>query len=209
MLVGSTDLRIDNPDEALCDEAETDYMLESIRTVFPGIRVDREHIIARFCGVRPLPSAGDGFTGRISRDHSCRDLPPSPERPWPVHSLVGGKWTTFRAFAEQVTDRILSELNRKRLAGSQDLTIGGKTPDPETWDDAALESILRTEAVVHLDDLLLRRTPLALYGMLDRKRFDEIAALAARTLGWDDARLASETNHTLDLLSQRHGVHFR
>jgi len=207
VLVGSTDIRIENPDDAVCDEREVDYMLESVRTVFPAVKIGREHILARFCGVRPLPASEDGFTGRISRDHSRRDLPPAPPaQPWPVYSLVGGKWTTFRAFAEQVTDKILGDLGRTRTAHSHDLRIGGREPEPNYADLAALAHLLRTEAVVHLDDLLLRRTPLALFGPLSPNRFSAIADLAARELGWDAALLAAEIARTRDLLATRHGV---
>ncbi|MDE3084230.1 MAG: glycerol-3-phosphate dehydrogenase, partial [Verrucomicrobiota bacterium] len=68
---------------------------------------------------------------------------------------------------------------------------------------------LATEAVVHLDDLLLRRTPLALYGFLDGKKFRELAAQTAETLGWSDARRAAEEDRTRLLLAARHGIHLQ
>ncbi|MSU72686.1 MAG: glycerol-3-phosphate dehydrogenase/oxidase [Opitutus sp.] len=206
VLVGSTDIRLDDPSQAVCDDSEIEYLLESVRTVFPAIVIGREHILARFCGVRPLPRSEAGFTGRISRDHACRDLPPDVRRPWPLHSLVGGKWTTFRAFAEEVTDRVLAELGRSRRASTRDLAIGGRTPEADLESPAALRALLATEAVVHLDDLLLRRTPLALYGRLTAEKFAAIAALAADVLGWDAARLAAEKNRARQILFTRHGV---
>lgn len=207
VLVGSTDLRIDDPDAAVCDDREVDYMLQSVRTVFPAIKIGREHIVSRFCGVRPLPASDDGFTGRISRDHARRDLPPAPPaRPWPVYSLVGGKWTTFRAFAEQVADRIFLDLGRARRTSTADTPIGGREPEPDYGDLAALAHLVRTEAVVHLDDLLLRRTPLALFGQLTAERLTAIAELAALTLEWDRTRAAAEVTRTRDLLATRHGV---
>ncbi len=207
VLVGSTDLRIDDPDAAACDEREIDYLLESVRTVFPAIEIGREHVVSRFCGVRPLPASEEGFTGRISRDHVCRATPPAPPaRPWPVLSLVGGKWTTFRAFAEQVADKIFAELGRTRRRHSHELAIGGREPEPDFSDDRDLARVLSTEAVVHLDDLLLRRTPLALFGQLTTARFEAIAALCARVLGWSDSRLAEETQRTSALLASHHGV---
>lgn len=205
VLVGSTDIRIDDPDDAVCDEGEVDYMLESVRTVFPALRLGREHIVSRFCGVRPLPASEAGFTGRISRDHSCRALPPDESRPWPIYAMIGGKWTTFRAFAEQVTDRVLADLGRPRTANSDERPIGGEaTPDEQNDDD--LRTILRDEAVVHLDDLLLRRTPLALYTRLTPDRFTALARLAADTLGWDGALLVAETERARHLLAINHGV---
>lgn len=207
VLVGSTDIRIDNPDMAICDEQETDYMLQSVRTVFPKIHVAREHIISRFCGVRPLPASEDGFTGRISRDHSFRSLPIGPDHPWPVHAMIGGKWTTFRAFAELVTDRVLADLGRPRTATSATRPIGGETP-PDTDDETKLRQILQREAVVHLDDLLLRRTPLGLYGYWTEERLHTIARLAAEILGWDAPRWTEELSRTRDILVRHHSIRF-
>ena len=209
VLVGSTDIRIENPDDAVCDEREIDYMLQSVRTVFPAIKIGREHIVSRFCGVRPLPASEAGFTGRISRDHARRDLPPAPPaRPWPVYSLVGGKWTTFRAFAEQVADKIFVDLGRTRHTATHDTPIGGREPEPAYHDPAALAQVVRTEAVVHLDDLLLRRTPLALFGQLTPNRFTAVTELVARELGWSPTYLTHEVTRTRELLATRHGVSF-
>lgn len=205
VLVGSTDIRVENPDDAFCDEREIDYLLTSVRTVFPKLRLGREHIVSHFCGVRPLPASGDGLTGRISRDHSCRTLPPGADRPWPVYAMIGGKWTTFRAFGEQVADRILDHLGRSRTASSSDRPIPGHSA-PDTSDEATLRAILRDEAVVHLDDLLLRRTPIGLYESPDAARFASLARLAAIELGWNDARLIAEMARTRTLLAARHGV---
>jgi len=207
VLVGSTDIRIENPDLAICDEVETDYMLQSVRTVFPQIQVGREHIISKFCGVRPLPASEAGFTGRISRDHSFRSLPTAADRPWPVHAMIGGKWTTFRAFAELVTDHVLSDLGRKRTTSSAARPIGGETPS-DTENEANLRQILQYEAVVHLDDLLLRRTPLGLYGYWTEERLHSVARLAAEALGWDGKRLSDELSRTRDILTRRHGIRF-
>jgi glycerol-3-phosphate dehydrogenase len=205
VLVGSTDIRISDPDRAVCDDAEIDYMLASVRTVFPDIVVTRAHVVSRFCGVRPLPAADAAFTGRISRDHSCRSLPPDADRPWPVHAMIGGKWTTFRAFAEQVADRVLADLGRSRTASSADRPISGE-PTPDTKNLQALARILRDEAVVHLDDLLLRRTPIALFEDLTEERFIALARLAATTLGWDAVRLGAEEERTRRILTERHGL---
>jgi glycerol-3-phosphate dehydrogenase len=125
VIVGTTDLRADNPDTVQCDEDEVDYLLESVRLVFPDLKPDRSHIVFRFSGIRPLPSQNTVVTGQISRDHSCLMLPPDQKVSFPVYSLVGGKWTTFRAFAEQVTNQLLDNLNRRRIKDTKNLMIGG------------------------------------------------------------------------------------
>lgn len=125
VMVGTTDIRIDDPDQALCTEDEIDYMLTLVKRVFPSIMVNRSQIVFTFCGVRPLPSSDSSRTGAISRDHSIQTLEATAARPYPVHALVGGKWTTFRAFSEQAADTALKNLGVQRRTSTDTLAIGG------------------------------------------------------------------------------------
>jgi glycerol-3-phosphate dehydrogenase len=125
IMAGTTDIPIDNPDDARCTEAEVDYILESIRQVFPDIDVNRSHIVFRFSGVRPLPASDASRPGQISRDHSIKLTEPNDVVNFPTFSLVGGKWTTFRAFGEQVTDKVLSTLDLRRKGDTKSMAIGG------------------------------------------------------------------------------------
>lgn len=140
VLLGSTDIRVDDPDAAVCDADETAYLLGAIRLIFPMVEVGPSHVRFRFCGVRPLPRVERRETGTISRDHAIERDAATAERPWPVLSLVGGKWTTFRAFAEQVTDVVLGELGLQRRASTTDRAIGGGVGFPA--DAAARERCL-------------------------------------------------------------------
>ncbi len=132
VLIGSTDIRVDDPDQARCTDEEIDYILGMIPLVFPHLNVGREHIVYTICGVRPLPRSGVGFTGQISRDHSTEVIEAGVTMAFPILSLVGGKWTTYRAFAEQVTDNILKRLGRARTASTADLPIGGGRDYPRS-----------------------------------------------------------------------------
>ncbi|MDE2952384.1 MAG: glycerol-3-phosphate dehydrogenase/oxidase [Chloroflexota bacterium] len=125
VMIGTTDIRIDDPDEAVISDEEIDYILGMVARVFPAIQVDRSHIVFSFSAVRPLPFSEGGATGQISRDHSIETIPADDTCRYPIHSLVGGKWTTFRAFAEGTADRVLGDLGLPRRAGTQDLAIGG------------------------------------------------------------------------------------
>ena len=111
IIAGATDIPAEDP-EAVCDEAEVNYILEAMRLAFPSIRVDRSRVVFRFCGVRPLPRSDALTPGQISRDHSFPVLATGHGIDFPIYSLVGGKWTTFRALAEQVADEILRVLGR-------------------------------------------------------------------------------------------------
>ena len=66
--------------------------------------------------------------------------------------------------------------------------------------------LLRNERVVHLPDLVLRRTSIAFTGTLTALLLDELADAAAEVLGWGVERRAQEVAATRALLADRHGV---
>jgi len=131
VIVGTSDIPIENADEARCSDEEIDYFITLVTRVFPGIKVNRQNIVFRFSGVRPLAYRSAKTAGQITRDHTIHE---DRIGKIPVYSLVGGKWTTYRAFAEQVTDRILAALGRSRIADTRQLPIGGGRDYPA--DDA-------------------------------------------------------------------------
>jgi glycerol-3-phosphate dehydrogenase len=135
VLMGTTDIRLENPDEAVCTEEEIEYILSLVKKVFPKIEVQRSQIVFTFSGVRPLPAMEANSTGQISRDHSIRLSDPNGHVSFPTYSLVGGKWTTFRAFSEQAADQVLTRLGLSRRTGTEHLPIGGGKDYPTTEAD--------------------------------------------------------------------------
>ncbi|MDX7952104.1 glycerol-3-phosphate dehydrogenase/oxidase [Lichenihabitans sp. Uapishka_5] len=131
VLIGSTDIPVSDADEVFCSDEERDYMLGTVREVFPGIPLDAAQVIYTYCGVRPLPRAEGLDPGAVSRDHSIRTdtLPGSAV---PVHALIGGKWTTFRGFAAEAADRVLKDLGRARRRSTELEPIGGGRDFPKT-----------------------------------------------------------------------------
>lgn len=124
-LVGSTDIKASDPDTVRCEASEIDYFLGALRGLLPGLSFDRSQIIFAYAGIRPLPASDAANPGLISRDHSAPVIAATSARPYPVISLVGGKWTTFRGFAEEVADGVLTRLGRTRRISTRDLPIGG------------------------------------------------------------------------------------
>ena len=126
VLIGTSDLSIDNPDEARCTNDEINYFLDLVLRIFPTIELSRSDIVFQFSGVRPLPHSGAKMTGQISRDHSIEVLSGDwTNLTFPVYSLVGGKWTSFRAFSEQVTDKVLTHFEMPREKDTHELPVGG------------------------------------------------------------------------------------
>lgn len=125
VLLGSTDIPVTDPDSVVCDDEETDYLLGALRTVFPEVKATRDDIFFSYAGVRPLPASDATDPGKVSRDHSMPEVAPTADRPFPVIALVGGKWTTFRAFAAEATDAVLGKLGKSRRIHTDYLPIGG------------------------------------------------------------------------------------
>ena len=132
VMVGSTDERADNPDQVTCEDWEVDYFLESLRGLLPVMTFDRSQIVYAYSGIRPLPLSETQSEGLISRDHSAPVLEPSTIRQFPILSLVGGKWTTFRGFAEEASDLVLDRLGAKRKISTASLAIGGGKDFPRS-----------------------------------------------------------------------------
>jgi glycerol-3-phosphate dehydrogenase len=136
ILIGTSDIPVENPDEARCTEEEIDYFLEMVQRVFPGIVLTRSNIVFQYSGVRPLPRSSAKNAGQISRDHSIEVLSGDwTNLRFPVYSLVGGKWTSFRAFSEQVTNKALAYLDMPRKKDTRSLPIGGGRSYPSHPDD--------------------------------------------------------------------------
>lgn len=137
VLVGTTDIDADPAEDAVCTEAEIDYFFDLIGHVFPDVAVNREQIVYSFSGVRPLPRHDATQPGFVSRDYRIERRggagKSGAETPV-VLSLVGGKWTTFRALAEHLSNDVLAELGLERKVSTAKLPIGGGAGFPETDD---------------------------------------------------------------------------
>jgi glycerol-3-phosphate dehydrogenase len=144
VLIGTSDIPADNPDDVRCTEEEIQYFLDMVKRLFPSLELTRSNIVYQFSGVRPLPRSNSKSPGQISHDHSIEVLSGDwTNLRFPVYSLIGGKWTSFRAFAEQVTDKALAFLGLKRQKDTRSLAIGGGRmyPRDETELKRQIESL--------------------------------------------------------------------
>ena len=130
VLIGTTDIPHDMNEPALCTDEEIEYFFKLVAYVFPNIKIDEDQIVFKYSGVRPLAASGDINPGVVSRDY--RIVRTSPENDVPVLSLVGGKWTTFRALGEHLSSDVLKLLGKNRVLSTQELPIGGGKDFPTT-----------------------------------------------------------------------------
>lgn len=123
VLVGTTDTPVEMTEQVVCTDAEVDYFFDLVKRVFPTVHTDHSQIVYRYSGVRPLPASGDTNPGFVSRDY--RIVRGTVGDSTPILSLVGGKWTTFRALGEHLADEALAALGKKRTSTTESLPIGG------------------------------------------------------------------------------------
>ncbi|MDQ0014765.1 glycerol-3-phosphate dehydrogenase [Variovorax boronicumulans] len=258
VLVGSTDIPVEDPDQIVTEPAEVDYLIDVLREVFPNMAFGRDNVVYTYVGVRPLARSDADKPGQISRDHSVVVDPPSATRDIPIVGLVGGKWTTFRSLAEEATTEVLQLLGRSRTASTELLPIGGGADLPADaaaterfiekmtasgmgraraltllarygskalplaqrlaasgdvplqhapdYSAAELSYLCLETGVVHLDDLVIRRTLLAIRGLVTDAALAEIAGIAADALGWDAARAHKELRTCTTALREHHNV---
>jgi glycerol-3-phosphate dehydrogenase len=100
--------------------------------VFPQIELDRSHIVYSYSGIRPLPRHEDTAPGFVSRDYRIVDTAIPGLGTTTVLSLVGGKWTTFRALAAHLSTEATTRLGVARRVDTAGMPIGGGKDFPTT-----------------------------------------------------------------------------
>lgn len=231
-LVAITDL---DHDQSLDREPGMSYeegrhLLDTANHWFPQAHLTADDVIATMAGVRPVIGTGKDDPSKESREEAVW-------ADQGMVTVAGGKLTTFAFMARRaleaagpwlgspVVERerppepappdVLADPRLRRLFGrygqlflddhvalADDDRIG---PSIYTWAELRLSA--GSEAVVHLDDLLLRRLRL---GIVLR---DGAAAWLPRIrtevqpmLGWDDDRWLAEEERYLDIWSRAHGT---
>jgi glycerol-3-phosphate dehydrogenase len=69
-----------------------------------------------------------------------------------------------------------------------------------------IDRLAKREKIVHLDDLVLRRTLLAYLGQLTRPLLEELADYLGQALGWSKTQKESEVERSIAILADKHGV---
>ncbi len=228
-VLGTTDLDHDQTLEMpRIVSGEVEYLMEGLRSQFPRLELRAADAVCSYSGVRPVVSSGQHDPSSESRESALWVQPG-------LIGVTGGKLTTFRVTARQVLKAASKELpllrpgkdaavfesavvaaGQQRLYGRLGVLGAGRLlqempgdelqpvgDTPFTW--AELRWALRHEHVVHLQDLMMRRTRLGLVSpgggaaLLPR-----IETLCRAELGWDGARWQQEQRDYLDYWQLQH-----
>jgi len=175
-VIGTTDIRVKDPDEPEITQDEVEQMLDDGERLVPGFRQARA--LRVWAGVRPLfqDAKATGSSRDVTRAHTLLD---HHERDGVTGflTITGGKLTTMRLMARDTVDAMCAQLGDDRpcttdevvLPGSEDLQpyhIGErlKAKEDHLLDDqlvceceliprARLEATMRERETTNLDDI--------------------------------------------------------
>jgi glycerol-3-phosphate dehydrogenase len=201
-IVGTTDTPESvHPEQVRASRADVAYLLASVNGFFPGAKLGPRDVISAWAGIRPLVSSGNaGDPASASREHEITTGPLG------VIAISGGKLTTYRLIAEQVTDRVARRLRgpfkpcvtaTRSLPGVQRAPVFGQLFEPilpdQHWTFSDATRAVENEMACTLADILVRRTKVAFasrdHGIPAAQR---VASAVARHAGWDDAECARQ-----------------
>ncbi|HVM62351.1 MAG TPA: glycerol-3-phosphate dehydrogenase/oxidase [Verrucomicrobiae bacterium] len=188
-LVGTTDTNFNgDPDYARAEQADIDYLLTEARARFPGAALSESDIVATTVGIRSVVASAVSSPSARSREHRIvrtgRNL----------LSIIGGKYTTHRIIAQQTVDAAYGLLGMTAppcrtaetlLPNRRPASSGEKiSKSPEVYVSDILHAC-QHEMAVALEDVMRRRTPLALSRSGGPEIAVQVAKLMAPVMGWN------------------------
>ena len=147
LLVGTTDEEVTPETELVVTKGDVDYLLRHLNQ-YLARPVTPDDIVSGFAGARPLVGSDDGGdTKKLARDDVIEVDPASG-----LISIMGGKWTTHRAMAEDTIDRV------QQVLGSPDaisqtrnyVLYGGKGFTDDYWNTLCRQYGLPAKTAHHL-----------------------------------------------------------
>jgi glycerol-3-phosphate dehydrogenase len=205
-LVGTTDTDYrGSPDDVRATPADVAYLLAEVRRLVPGSAVTESDVITAFAGLRPLlkaDAAHSNAPSARSREHRLVRQGAN------LLTVAGGKYTTYRAIAAEVTDEVYRLLGDRHppACRTADTPIPDPRPDPAgallaecpAMYESDVAAACDAEAAVTVTDVMRRRTGLALGRFGGADVADAVSRVMAGRLGWDEPRRATSVREYLD-----------
>lgn len=147
LLVGTTDEGVSPEDELLVTKEDIEYLLRHLNR-YMARPVAPDEVVSGFAGARPLVgSADEGDTKRLARDDVIEVDPTSG-----LISIMGGKWTTHRAMAEDTINRVQQVLGVSQTGclTRNHLLYGGAGYTDDYWEKLSCQFELSEGTARHL-----------------------------------------------------------
>jgi glycerol-3-phosphate dehydrogenase len=175
-VIGTTDIKVADPDDWEITEAEVEQMLEAGENLIPGFR--RSRALRVWGGVRPLYQETEvAETRDVTRAHTLLDhrVRDGVER---FLTITGGKFVTLRLMAEEAVDALCSELGEDRPCRTAEEPLPDSAEASYYWLGARVAS---REAALNDDQLICECE------LIPRRRLEE-AIRRRETVDLDDIR---------------------
>jgi glycerol-3-phosphate dehydrogenase len=160
-VIGTTDVRVPNPDEYEIEPREVQFMLDEGEKLVPGFRQARA--LRVWAGVRPLyqPEQQGQVTDTrdVSRTYTLIDHPVR-DGVQQFLTITGGKFTTYRAMAEVTMDSVCRHLGTQRPSTTATTPLPDSEDGRHYWLGARLaqrEATLQQEQLICECELINRR----------------------------------------------------
>lgn len=187
--------------------AELKTYLKHLNHAVPGLNVQQKDIVQIYSGLLPVKEqGGDTLADReIIKDHKVTGGPRG------LYTISGVKFTTARKVAEKTIKILFPEKTplaansiRLRFASKADHLDGNFAYDwqPKESDShwkERLSAIIDEQAVLHLDDLIVRRTTIG----DNPARALKIAPVISRLFPWDKDKRAQELGRLQTFFTSR------
>ena len=126
-LIGTTDVAVTSPDEAVISEAEVRYLCDAANRSFTGTVTPGDRVWA-YAGIRALYDDGAADAQSVTRDYK---LELDDGAGAPLLSVFGGKITTARALAADALDML--KVGGIKFTATSPLPGGEITPGFNGW----------------------------------------------------------------------------
>jgi len=120
LLVGTTEEAVSSGEEISVTRQDAEYLLSHLNHYLAG-EYSLADIVSAFAGVRPLVrSKVSGSTKDLAREHDVEI-----DESTGLVSILGGKWTSYRAMAEDTIDVVQNRLGARAPCSTQDHGLAG------------------------------------------------------------------------------------
>ncbi|MCJ7526131.1 MAG: FAD-dependent oxidoreductase [Candidatus Aminicenantes bacterium] len=196
LLAGTAEIAVAAKDENPVPQAQdiTDFIAD-MNDAVPELMLGEKDIEHIYAGILPATATGKLSERETILDHGSQGGPAG------LFSVSGVKYTTSRLVAEKTMKKVFPGCRAKKTSPPV-AANSGRWFFAYDWQNAANETIaalkplIEEEAVVHLDDLIFRRT-----GLGENRRDIQRLLPRLRTLfAWNDRRWQQECKRLQDLL---------
>lgn len=199
-IIGTSHFRfsgdMDQAHDAEKDEVKS-FILE-INAAYPGANLTINDVIYCYKGLTPAEDTDK--KGEVGRTHKTQIIDHLEYHAVQgLLSVIGNKFTTARITADKTMDKILQKLGRDSVpcqTGEVPLLGASKATKTDPLTDEQFDSRCRQaicdEMALRLEDIIFRRTDLAMRGLLSKRHLQMANNILADELGWSKAQQQAE-----------------